>query len=76
MKKKSAAKKPRDYYGEIDKAISAYEQGKYADHKMSWIADRIAWCWKFRHNSRDQMESLADRMTEILPLAKYYEQAI
>lgn len=74
--KKSATKKPRDYYGEIDKAISAYEQGKYADKKMSWIADRIAWCWKFRHISRDQMESLADRMTEILPLAKYYEQAI
>lgn len=53
----------RDYYSEIDKALSRLEQFKYPLHSIDWCADRIDWCWKWRKITREQMESLAERVT-------------
>ena len=53
----------RDYYSEIDKALSRLEQFKYPLHSIDWCANRIDWCWKWRKITREQMESLAERVT-------------
>lgn len=59
--------KKRDYYKEIDNAIRSYEEFKpWHDKSIDWIVDRIDWCWKFRHITKDQMEEFADRMCKIL----------
>lgn len=55
-------KKVRNYYEEIDKALYSHEYCKpWHDKPMEWITNRIYWCWKFRHITREQMEELADR---------------
>lgn len=53
----------RDYYSEIDKALSRLEQSKYPLHSIDWCANRIDWCWKWKKITREQMESLAERVT-------------
>lgn len=43
-------KRVRNYYEEIDKALYSHEYCKpWHDKPMEWIANRIDWCWKFRH---------------------------
>lgn len=62
-------KKVRDYYKEIDTALLSYENLKpYHDKQIDWICDRIVWCWKFRHITKDQMEQLVDRVCTILEM--------
>lgn len=54
------------FYKEIDKVLVEYEENKpYHSRGMSWVSDRIEWCWKWRKITRDQMEELADRATAI-----------
>ena len=54
--------KARDYYAEIDKALKSHEEFRQWNEKpMSWITNRIDWCWKFRKITREQMESLCAR---------------
>ncbi len=55
----------RDYYKEIDKTLTAIENYKYAPHSIDWCADRIDWCWKWRKITREQMESLAERVITV-----------
>ena len=56
----------KDYYNEIDKALLRYEHHmNYKTKTMDWVADRIAWCWKFRKITEEQMEELAARATKI-----------
>jgi len=63
MKKKV----PRNYYSEIDKALKSYDEFKpWHEKDIDWITDRIDWCWKFRHITKEQMEELADRVCRIL----------
>lgn len=60
-------KKERNYYVEIDNALKSYEEYKpWHDKSIDWIADRIDWCWKFRHITKEQMEELADRVVKII----------
>ena len=60
-------KKNRDYYFEIDNAIKSYEEYKsWHDKEIAWMSDRICWCWKFKHITKEQMESLCDRVCNIL----------
>ena len=55
------------FYYEIDKALQSYEKlNPYHSRKIEWICDRIAWCWKWRKISKEQMEELTDRATNIL----------
>ena len=56
----------KDYYGEIDRAITAYENYKYVTKPISWITDRIAWCWKFRHITETEKNELCDRIIDIM----------
>lgn len=54
------------YYNEIDVVLKSYENyAPYHDKDMSWVANRIDWCWKWRKITREQMEELADRATKI-----------
>ena len=56
----------KDYYKEIDEALRSYEDYKpYHTRSIGWAANRIDWCWKFRHITEEQMKELADRATEI-----------
>ena len=55
----------RDYYSEIDKALSRFEQSKYPLHSIDWCANRIDWCWKWRKITHEQMVSLANRVIAI-----------
>ncbi len=60
-------KEPRNYYHEIDKELKSYEEFKpYHTKEIGWITNRIDWCWKFRHITKEQMEELADRTCKIL----------
>lgn len=57
----------KNYYAEIDKVLTKYEKNKpYHTRDIDWACDRIAWCFKWRKITLDQMEELADRATAIL----------
>lgn len=60
----------RNYYAEIDKELRRMENFRRPDKGLRWCSERIAWCWKFRHITRSQMEELCDR---VIPLFKFYE---
>lgn len=63
------AKKVRDYYKEINTVLLSYENLKpYHDKQIDWIWDRIAWCWKFEHITKDQMEQFVNRVCTILEM--------
>ena len=56
----------RNYYAEIDKVISEYENGKpWHTRDIDWAANRVDWCWKWRKITKEQMEELANRITAI-----------
>lgn len=60
-------KEKRNYYKEIDEVLKTYEDFKPCHTKdIDWICNRIDWCWKFRHITKEQMEELADRVCKIL----------
>ena len=55
------------FYQEIDAALRSYEEFKpYHSRNIEWITDRIYWCWKWKKITREQMEELAMRATNIL----------
>lgn len=60
-------KQSRNYYAEIDAALLSYETCKpYHIRSIDWICNRIDWCWKFRHITKDQMIELADRICDVM----------
>ena len=63
---KPVKKSGKTFYAEIDEALKSWEEYKpYHRYTVSWIADRICWCWKFRLISENEMESLTERTTEL-----------
>ena len=55
------------FYLEIDKALKYYEENcPYKSKTISWICDRISWCWKWRKITKEQMEELADRACKVM----------
>lgn len=60
--------KDKDYhYNIIDNALKSYEENKvYHRFTISWITDRIDWCWKFRKITEDQLEELTNRVINVL----------
>jgi hypothetical protein len=57
----------RDFYTEIDKVISEYENGKpWHTRDIDWAANRISWAWKWKKITEEQMEELADRAVAIM----------
>lgn len=60
-------KKEKNYYEEINKALLSYEDCKpWHDKTISWICDRIDWCWKWKKITREQMEELIDRICKVM----------
>ena len=62
----------RDYYGEIDEALQRLENFKYVTHDIHWCANRIDWCWKFRHITEEQKNELCDRAIVVLKNDSFY----
>lgn len=57
----------RDYYKEIDKVLTEYEEYKPCHIRdIDWACNRIAWCYKWKKITKEQMQELADRATAIL----------
>ena len=57
----------KDYYKEIDKVLTEYEEHKpYHTRDIDWACNRIAWCYKWKKITQKQMEELANRATAIL----------
>lgn len=57
----------QQYYYQIDIALKDYEQHKpYKRFSIDWICNRIDWCWKFKHLTKEQMESLSNRICEVM----------
>ena len=52
----------KDYYSEIDQALTRLELGKYPTHSIEWVAERVVWCWKWRKITEGQLEVLCDRL--------------
>lgn len=56
----------KDYYAEIDKVLTEYENHKpYHTRNIDWASNRIVWAWKWKKITREQMSELADRATAI-----------
>ena len=54
------------YYNQIDEVLKSYENNApYHTRNMDWAANRIAWCWKWKKITKEQMVKLADRATAI-----------
>lgn len=52
----------KDYYSEIDQALTRLERGLYPIRSIDWVTERIDWCWKWRKITREQLELLCDRV--------------
>jgi len=56
----------KNYYSEIDKVVTEYENHKlYHIKNIYWAADRVDWAWKWRKITEEEMEELSDRITKI-----------
>ncbi|MBQ5851009.1 MAG: hypothetical protein IIW54_09400 [Lachnospiraceae bacterium] len=55
------------YYQQLDKALKSHEEFRpYHQYSIDWICDRITWCWRWKKITKEQMEELALRATNIL----------
>lgn len=50
----------------IENSLNRMEQGLYTDVSISWITDQIAWLWKFRHISHDDMVKLTNHAISVM----------
>ena len=50
------------WYEGIDINLKRLEEGKYALRSIEWVADRIAWCWKWRKITEEEMTELTERV--------------
>lgn len=54
------------YYIEIDNWLTRWENGfEDSFETKSWVADRIVWAYRYKHITKEEMQSFASRMTEI-----------
>ena len=56
-------------YQKIDKALKQHENYKYAERSLDSIADYIAWAWKWRKITKEEMENAADRVCALYDAA-------
>ena len=55
------------FYKQIDNALASYEKGApWHDKSMDWICDRVAWAWKWRKITEEEMTELTERAINIL----------
>lgn len=54
----------KNYCKEIDSAIKEYEDGKpYKTHRLEWVAERVEWCYRWKHITHKEMSNFCDRIT-------------
>ena len=53
-------------YEKIDAAIRKYEEYRSGRSKISWITDRIAWAYRFKRITEEQMTNLCNRVIDVL----------
>lgn len=57
----------KEWFTQIDEALKSYEDYKpYHQYSIEWITDRIAWCYKWKKITKEQMETLANRVVIFL----------
>lgn len=62
----SKSRKPeKDYYAQLNRWVFQYEKPGFKEVSSDIITNKICWCWKFRKITREQMEELCDRMTDV-----------
>ena len=49
-------------YEKIDRWITQHERHKYCERPLDSVADYVAWAWKWKKITREQMENAADRV--------------
>lgn len=49
-------------YVRINKVLKDVEKGRLPFSYLDWCAHRVDWAWKWRRISREEMESLSDRI--------------
>ena len=65
--RKLVKKTAKNYYQQLEKAISDYEEYKPTpQHTILWISDRIAWCLHYKHITASEAATFADRVTAII----------
>lgn len=57
-------------YNLLINTIERYENFQYVDRALSigWCCDSIDWLWKWRKITKEEMESLCDRMITIMKM--------
>lgn len=56
----------KNYYAEIDKVLTEYENHKpYHTRDINWACDRIAWCFHWQKITKEQVDELTDRAIAI-----------
>ena len=53
-------------YNLLIQTIERLEHGKYTALDEGWCCDSIAWLWKWRKITEEEMESLCSRMISIM----------
>lgn len=62
---KKSRKPEKDYYTQLNRWVSQYENYGFKEVSSDIITNKICWCWKFRKITREQMEELCNRMTDV-----------
>ena len=57
----------KNYYDELDQALKSYEEFKsWHEKNVSWICDRIAWCYKWKKITEEETDELTDRICKVM----------
>lgn len=51
---------------QLRETLDRMESGKYTGIKISKVTDQIAWLWKWRKISREEMKELTEQAIRIL----------
>ena len=52
-------------YKKINFSLKRIENYQYAPQTIEWCADRIAWAWKWRKITEEEMKELTFRVSKI-----------
>ena len=50
----------------IENILDRMEKGLYTGISIGYVTDQIAWLWKFRHISHDEMVKLTDHAISVM----------
>lgn len=56
----------KDWYKEINEALTRLEKGYYTTRSLDWCISHIDWAWKWRKITEQQKNELCDRVCNYL----------